>query len=255
MTRKSTLLAIALGLSAFGSTTMPAAALPGRIFFGASPIMIPHFGGGIPSRIIRNFDGPLRLPVQLPQRPMGQTIGDLNTKPAQLPEPQPPFGAKTIGDLGMKPAQLPMPPSINPHPIDDVCPDNPFKCPKNAGGGTGGSAGAGGTGGTNPPTGGSKGGPVVQYPPVIVPTPPIMVQAPVAMQAPPIVTRPQPVAAAQPVAAQAPAASNTAAAAPCNCLTKQYLDDGSVVFRDLCTREAAMATQAELQAQNQAAAR
>jgi len=49
--------------------------------------------------------------------------------------------------------------------------------------------------------------------------------------------------------------ANTAAAQPCNCLTKQYLDDGSVLFRDICTREAAMATQAELQAQSQTAAR
>jgi hypothetical protein len=35
----------------------------------------------------------------------------------------------------------------------------------------------------------------------------------------------------------------------CNCLTKEYLEDGSVLFKDLCTKEAAMATPDELKAQ------
>lgn len=39
--------------------------------------------------------------------------------------------------------------------------------------------------------------------------------------------------------------------APRNCLTKRYLQDGSVLFTDLCTKEEAMATPAELQAQAQ----
>jgi hypothetical protein len=43
------------------------------------------------------------------------------------------------------------------------------------------------------------------------------------------------------------------ATAPCNCLTKQYLDDGSVLFTDLCTKEAAKATPDELRAQAQGA--
>jgi hypothetical protein len=43
-------------------------------------------------------------------------------------------------------------------------------------------------------------------------------------------------------------------AANCNCLTKEYLEDGSVLFKDLCTKEAAMATPAELKAQAQGAA-
>jgi hypothetical protein len=41
--------------------------------------------------------------------------------------------------------------------------------------------------------------------------------------------------------------------APCNCLTKQYLDDGSVLFQDICTKEAALATPDELKAQAQGA--
>jgi hypothetical protein len=60
--------------------------------------------------------------------------------------------------------------------------------------------------------------------------------------------------------ADVPAAIDTAVdtaatpAAPCNCLTKQYLDDGSVLFQDICTKEAALATPDELKAQAQGAA-
>jgi hypothetical protein len=50
--------------------------------------------------------------------------------------------------------------------------------------------------------------------------------------------------------ASVPVATATATA-PCNCLTKRYLQDGSVLFTDLCTKEEAMATPAELQAQAQ----
>jgi hypothetical protein len=58
---------------------------------------------------------------------------------------------------------------------------------------------------------------------------------------------------------QVPVAVDTAAqtvatpTAPCNCLTKQYLDDGSVLFQDICTKEAALATPDELKAQAQGA--
>jgi hypothetical protein len=50
----------------------------------------------------------------------------------------------------------------------------------------------------------------------------------------------QPVAAAQP----APVAQGN-----CNCLTKNYLPDGSLMFKDVCTQEAAVATPDELKAQ------
>jgi hypothetical protein len=57
------------------------------------------------------------------------------------------------------------------------------------------------------------------------------------------------------VAAAAPAVSagTTATAGNCNCLTKQYLNDGSVLFKDICTKEAALATPDELKAQAQGA--
>jgi hypothetical protein len=41
----------------------------------------------------------------------------------------------------------------------------------------------------------------------------------------------------------------TVPAGPCTCLTKDYLQDGSVLFKDVCTKEAAMATPDELRAQ------
>jgi hypothetical protein len=49
-----------------------------------------------------------------------------------------------------------------------------------------------------------------------------------------------------------PASRAAPAAAPCTCLTKRYLDDGSVLFTDVCTKEQALATPAELKAQAQA---
>jgi hypothetical protein len=48
----------------------------------------------------------------------------------------------------------------------------------------------------------------------------------------------------------APVAAATAPA-PCNCLTKRYLQDGSVLFKDICSKEEAMATPEELRAQAQ----
>jgi hypothetical protein len=49
--------------------------------------------------------------------------------------------------------------------------------------------------------------------------------------------------------AQATQAAQPVANSSCNCLTKQYLDDGSLLFRDFCTKEAVLVTPAELKAQ------
>jgi hypothetical protein len=67
----------------------------------------------------------------------------------------------------------------------------------------------------------------------------IAVAAPV--QSTPAQSAPVParVSAAAPVATQV-------AASPCNCLTKQSLPDGSVLFQDICTKESAIATPATL---------
>lgn len=61
---------------------------------------------------------------------------------------------------------------------------------------------------------------------------------------PVVVTRPAPVYIPQPQVAVTPAAPAYVPPAPagnCNCLTKEYTQDGNVVFRDLCTNEAAAA--------------
>jgi hypothetical protein len=41
--------------------------------------------------------------------------------------------------------------------------------------------------------------------------------------------------------APAPRMQSQAAVEPCNCLTKQSLPDGSVLFQDICTKESAIA--------------
>ena len=53
------------------------------------------------------------------------------------------------------------------------------------------------------------------------------------------------------VATQVSAPVATAPSGPSNCLTKQYLQDGSVLFKDVCTKESALATPDELRAQAQ----
>jgi hypothetical protein len=103
--------------------------------------------------------------------------------------------------------------------VDNVCPDNKFKCPPKG-------PAEPGTAGNFPQGPGS--GPIV-----------VLAQPPVFQAPRPVVTA----TSAAPVAAE-----------PCNCLTKQYLGDGSVLFKDICTKEAAIATPDELKAQAQGAA-
>ena len=53
-----------------------------------------------------------------------------------------------------------------------------------------------------------------------------------------------------PVAVTAPMATGPAPVnGPCTCLTKTYLNDGSVKFTDVCTKETAVATPDDLRAQ------
>jgi hypothetical protein len=144
---------------------------------------------------------------------------------------------QTVPGISIYPGKLKTPdpiPNIG-GGVDNVCPFNKFKCPPKPPAGPG-SAG-------NPTPGPGPAGPVV----VVAPTP--VYQAPVPVyQAPvPVVTATN--APTAPVY-QAPRPNvATTSAAPCNCLTKQYLDDGSVLFQDLCTKETALATPDQLPAQ------
>ena len=67
-------------------------------------------------------------------------------------------------------------------------------------------------------------------PPVIVHKP-IIVHKPVIVRYPVIRTVPVAYAVSRPV---------RAVAGPCTCLTKQYTPEGAVVFKDICTNEAAI---------------
>jgi len=90
----------------------------------------------------------------------------------------------------------------------------------------------------------------VWIPPVtgVVVTPPSIVEVPVPHRRYSWYTGGS-VAAASPVMSTAV----TKAEAPCNCLTKEYLQDGSVLFKDLCTKEAAVLTVEEMKANQQGA--
>jgi hypothetical protein len=75
-----------------------------------------------------------------------------------------------------------------------------------------------------------RGGPEI----VVEGVPETTVVAAPAQSAPVRMSAPAPARASAPVSQQL-------AAEPCNCLTKQSLPDGSVLFQDICTKESAMA--------------
>jgi hypothetical protein len=266
MSRKSTLLAAALGFAAIGSSFAPATAMtslhPGdaRIHVpnsapptGAlaslhpgSHILLPQ-GGAKPGPTAALKPGNLKEP--LPGGPAGVVL-----KPGKLQEPLP--GGQAGGILKPGKLQEPLPGQIGPvgqvggpygnGGIDNVCPFNKLKCPPAGQPGTPGSP-------SNPTPAPQGSGPQFPMPtgqiypsggpgPVVVMASPVAVPAPVSTG---IVTTGVATTAARPAAA---------ASEPCNCLTKQYLADGSVLFRDLCTKEAAIATPAQQNAQAQGAA-
>jgi hypothetical protein len=156
----------------------------------------------------------------------------LNQPVTQLPHPNQPVLNKPILNkpIDFKPIYVPSKQPVKPIPVD-LCVIAPSKCksPPN-----------------NPPPNGGNGGKGGKGPIVIIAPPPVLIAPP-----PTIISRPQPVYVPRPVAVQAPSAAvaNVPANAPTTCLTKQYQDDGSVVFRDVCTGEAAIATKEDLDAQ------
>ncbi|MFI5461408.1 MAG: hypothetical protein ACHRXM_38900 [Isosphaerales bacterium] len=92
------------------------------------------------------------------------------------------------------------------------------------------------TGGGNPPKhgGGHDGDHDHGYPGIVIEGAPGEVVVPAPVAAVPLVAAPV-------IAARAPAAAPQVVQGPCNCLTKQTLADGSVLFQDICTKEAAIA--------------
>jgi hypothetical protein len=278
MSRKSILLAAALGFAAIGSSFVPATAMPllhpgdiRQIPHPASPagaltsiqpgshILLPQVATK-PGTVAALKPGNLKEPLPVGQSggvlkpgnlkeplPGGQAGGIL--KPGNLKEPLP--GSQAGGTL--KPGNLKEPlPSGQIGPvgqvggpygnggIDNVCPLNKFKCPPAGQPGPVGSSQPG-----NPTPGPQGSGPSFPMPtgqiyPSGGPGPVVVLAQPVAVQAP------APVAVGTATTGIVTSATRPAQAAaePCNCLTKQYLTDGSVLFRDICTKEAALATPA-----------
>jgi len=223
------LLAMTLGLAALGSTLTPAAALTSvHPSSTIQPTQTPH--PGISTVQPTQTPHPGISTVQPTQTPHP---GISTVQPTETPHP---------GISKIKLPEYPMPgsgPTPLPHPIDDICPFNKLKCPPKDPNGPGTAGNPQGPGSTPQLPGGypsGGGGPVV----IVAPSPVYQAPVPVYQDRRPVVTT-----------------TNTSAAvttAPCNCLTKQYLGDGSVLFQDLCTKETAMATPDELRAQAQTTA-
>ena len=267
---KASLLATTLGLAALGSTLTPAAALtpmhPGNIRLPSAATAPGASMHPISEKIhlpqVATAAGASRYPVGAKIHVVSgvQTAPGASTYPSggakTVPGVQnapgasvyPGGSAKTVPNVQNVPG-ISIYPGKNPTPIgvDNICPFNKFKCPPKV------------------PTGPGSAGNPTQGPgttrPVVVVAPPSVYQAPVPVyQAPvPVYQAPAPIVTATNVptapAYQAPRPSvATTGTAPCNCLTKQYLDDGSVLFQDICTKETALATPDQLRAQVPAAA-
>ncbi len=268
---QASLLATTLGLAAFGSSLTPAAALtamhPGNIRLpsaqtgpGASmhpiseKIHLPQvvtapgaskYPGAKKIHVVsgvENAPGASIYPGGAKNVPGVQTAPGASIYPGSAKNVP---GVQTLPGASIYPGQskvpLPTPGKIG-GGVDNICPFNKFKCPPQ------GSAGTGPAG--NPPQGSGPTGPKPGGPiylpggtgPVVVVAPPAVYEAPV-----PIATATN--TATAPVYQAARPNVATTNTAPCNCLTKQYLNDGSVLFQDLCTRETALATPDQLRTQ------
>jgi hypothetical protein len=97
-------------------------------------------------------------------------------------------------------------------------------------------------------------------PPIVIP--PIVVEPPAVIAVPPVEVVTQPVEVVTPQrrfpwyeASTVPARQTvvTQTEAPCTCLSKEYLQDGSVLFKDNCTKESALLSVEEMRAKQQGA--
>jgi hypothetical protein len=254
------LLALTVGFAAFGSSLTPAAALTSMHPGG---IRLPSAATG-PGASMHPISDKIHLPqvataTGASKYPVGAKIhvvsGVENAPGASVY----PGGAKAVPGVQNAPGASTYP-GAKTHVISSVqnVPGNSIYG-NSTGTGQGGTGPGGGPsqGGTGPDGGPSQGGTGVGpggvgpkpsgqiYPPggigrVVVVAPPAVYQAPVHVFTD---------AATAPVYQAARPNVATANTAPCNCLTKQYLDDGSVLFQDICTKETALATPDQLRAQ------
>lgn len=217
MFRTSSYLAIALSVTAIASATTPAAALSSQFLGGANNHLNTQFHPAPATTSMRSSleAHHVLTPVDLP--PKIVTPGNSSVGSTQYPLPKYPSAGSILKKPEIPVAQLPTPKF--PNPIDNVCPDNPFKCPpKGSGSGGGSSGGSGsGSGGSSGKTsgGGNSGGG-----PIVIVTPPVQVPVAVPYGVAARVTsapsyagaaQPRPSIASQPIASQ-PVASQCAAA-------------------------------------------
>jgi hypothetical protein len=78
-------------------------------------------------------------------------------------------------------------------------------------------------------------------PEIVVEEGPAVVAPPVPVAAGGVSAPPRAMAAPAQAMPRGPAPAPQVAEGPCNCLTKQYMPDGGVMFQDICTKESAMA--------------
>jgi hypothetical protein len=245
MFRTSGFLAIALNAATLVSVTAPAAALPQQVF-GGNPHILAEMHPTTsmqPSQDASHALGPKNIPGLPPKiltGPSTTTVGK-----SEIPVPKMPASERTsVGNLREPIPQGPTPPIPQP-PVGHGCEAGGTACRPDGGSSGGGKSGGGDTSKVF----------VVSTPTGMIPTPVVVQNRPILvaprLAVPPRAAEPPQTSSEPPTPATDP--SNTPAE-PCKCLVKQYLDDGSVLFRDVCTHEAAVATKAELQAQAAATA-
>jgi hypothetical protein len=241
MSRRSTLLAMTLGFAAIGAATIPALALTSAHIgnLSAHPLS-PSMGTNAATSSHPATGGFLGVPpphqIESTRGSGGRPVSGIAKTPTPVIAPKPATsGTHPIGQtLNKPPHKILPPPPLYTGGVDNVCPFNKLKCPPSGPGSAGNPPTGPGTAG-NPPTGSQ--GPSFPFPSL-----PDGQGDPSGSTGPVVVVAP-PAAGETPV----PVTGN---AEPCNCLTKQYLDDGSVLFRDICTKEAAIAPPpAEVKAQ------
>ena len=136
MLRTSTFMALALSVTAIASAATPAAALPSQVFGGANARITGqlHPATGVQaSQDASHVLAPQKPAPPKPEMPLKIPAGTPKTSvgTAQIPVSKLPVGSSTMKQPQIPVSQLPSlpPPTLKPHPVDDVCPLDPLKCP------------------------------------------------------------------------------------------------------------------------------
>jgi hypothetical protein len=228
MTRNSTFAVVTLAIAAVSFASTAASAHGGGGFSGGG------FGGGFGGGGHSSFGGPISATGGFAHAPVAATgiarstpiaripVGSSNQRSsiiARKPVVVPTGTGGAANSSGH--SNIPKTTVISQLPKDPT-PPNPIQDPPH----------------NNPGTGPNFGPGVV----------PVVVPVDVPTNGPVVVAGGDATASAMGVDAQ-PAPATQAVQPTCTCLTKRYLDDGSVLFQDICSKEAALATPAQLKLQ------